>query len=176
MDPIFLTGIIGSLFLLAGAAWKNPKKGQHPAKALKNQFFAIGNILVFLYAVLSYLQGEPVFYVFFESLTLISTALMLLNANDRWASIGVGLAGSGFLAWSLVLFEDSTTILFILGLTLVAIGFILKNNLKRNLTLAVGSGFISAYSYLGDSSIFFWLNLFFCVFSLLHVVKAWRRA
>lgn len=174
-DLVFLTGLIGSLFLVTGSAWKNPKKGTHPARALKNQLFTIGNILMFLYSVFSYLAGQPIFYAFFETLILVSTVFMLLNVNDRWASIGVGVVGAGFLVWSLELFEDNTTIYFILGLTTIGIGFILKNHFYRNLFLAIGSAFISIYSFLGDSPIFFWLNLFFCLFSLVHVVKAKGR-
>lgn len=175
MDAIFLTGLIGSLFLVTGAAWKNPKKNLHPAKSIKNILFAIGNILLFVYAILSYLGGGAVFFVFLESLVAVSTVFMLLNVNDRWASGAVGLAGLGFLAWSLYLFEDSSTVFFILGLTGVGIGFILKDNLERNLILALGSGLIAVFSYLEGSDVFFWLNLFFAIFSAYHVVKARRR-
>lgn len=176
MNILFLTGLIGSLFLVTGAAWPNPKKALHPAKARKNQLFAVGNVLMLLYAVLGYLGGSPIFYVFLESLIAVSTVFMLLNANDRWASLGVGLAGLGFLVWSVFLFEDSSTIWFILGLTVLSIGFILKEPFKRNLTLALGSALIALFSYLTASPVFFWLNAFFALFSAYYVVKVkWLR-
>lgn len=176
MDTIFLTGLIGSLFLVTGAAWKNPKKNQHPAKSIKNILFAIGNILMLIFAVFGYLEGSPIFFIFGESLIGVSTVFMLLNANDRWTSLGVGLAGFGFLLWSLILFEDLDTVWFVLGLTSLSIGFILKKTFQRNLILAIGSAFLALFSYFEASWIFFWLNLFFSLFSIYHVVKAGRRA
>ncbi|MFA4815224.1 MAG: hypothetical protein WC924_05040 [Candidatus Gracilibacteria bacterium] len=174
MDTLFLTGLIGSLFLVIGAAWMDPKKSQQGPKSLKNWLFAIGNILMFAYAILGYLEGNPVFFVFLESLATVSTVFMMLNANDRVASTVVGFAGLGFLAWSFYLFEGVSTLFFILGLTCVGIGFILKDNFKRNLTLVLGSVLIALFSYLGASWLFFWLNVFFSLFSAYHVVKSWR--
>ena len=176
MDIIFLTGLIGSLFLVTGSAWKDPKKNLHPAKARKNQLFAIGNSLLFIYAMLSYFEGGAIFFVFLESLMVVSTIFMLLNVNDRWASAAVALSGLFFLAWSFYLFENSSTVFFILGLTGAGIGFILKDNVKRNLALALGSVLIAVFSYLEGSGVYFWLNLFFAIFSTVHVVKARRRA
>ena len=51
MDYIFITGVIGSLFVVTGAAWPKAKDTKQPTKSLKNWLFAIGAIIAaeFLY-------------------------------------------------------------------------------------------------------------------------------
>ncbi len=40
MNYIFKTGVIGSLALITGASWPEPKNTDHPKKSIKNWLFA----------------------------------------------------------------------------------------------------------------------------------------
>ena len=64
MDYIFWIGIVGSLILVTGAALPEPVGKIHPVKSLKNWLFTGGGVLMFAYALLNYLGGGPVFFLF----------------------------------------------------------------------------------------------------------------
>ncbi|PIQ78479.1 hypothetical protein COV82_00820 [Candidatus Peregrinibacteria bacterium CG11_big_fil_rev_8_21_14_0_20_46_8] len=176
MDYIFVTGIIGSLVLVTGAAWPESKKARHPVQSAKNWLFAIGGLILLLYALLGYLNGGPIFFVFLEVLILIASILMMLNVPDR-IDIPVILGCAAILIiWSLALFEDYRTIIFILGLAGVGLGYAFDmRSLKRDAALTGGSILIAFFSYTEGSWIFFWLNVFFAIFSAFYLFKHLQR-
>ena len=172
MNPITLTGIIGSLILVTGAAWPVKKNIPHAVKSTKNWLFAVGNLLMFLFALLGFLEGGPIFYVFLETLILVSTVLMLIDAPDKVDIPILTLSGAILIIWSLTLFEDHTTVIFVLGLTSASLGFALQmGTVRRSLALTLGSVLIATFSYIEQSWIFFWLNVFFALFSGYYVYK-----
>lgn len=167
-----LTGLIGSLVLVTGAAWPEPRYGNHPASSVKNWLFTIGAIIMLLYAVLGYLDGGPVFFIFLETLVAIACVLMMLNTPDKIDTPIIALVGLGLVIWSLSLFEDYGTILFIGGLCILSLGYAFRtSSLRRSVALTLGSAFIAYFSYLEASWIFFWLNVFFALFSAVPLVK-----
>lgn len=176
MDTIFLTGLIGSLVLVTGAAWPEPKQKKHPAQSIKNWLFAIGGLIMLLYAFLGYQQGGPIFFVILEILVALATLLMMLNTPDKIDTPLISLGALGLILWSLVLFEGYATVIFILGLCGVALGYAFEmGTLRRNLALTVGSLLIAWFSYLEASWIFFWLNVFFALFSAYYIAHAYRK-
>jgi hypothetical protein len=176
MDYIFLTGLVGSLILVAGAAWPDPIKISHPAKSTKNWLFAVGGLAMLMYAIFGYQQGGPIFFVILEILVAISCTLMMLNTPDKIDTIVLGISGAGLGIWSLYLFEGYNTIIFILGLVVVALGYAFQmGTLRRSVALTLGSVFIAIFSYLEASWIFFWLNAFFAVFSAYYVYKGYEK-
>ena len=58
----FLIGLIGSIILVAGAAYP-AKKVSHPIKSVKNWLFAIGGAVMFTYATMNYFEGGPIFFM-----------------------------------------------------------------------------------------------------------------
>ena len=64
MDYVFWIGVLGSLILVVGAGWPIVKERIHPFKSVKNWLFAVGGLMMLLFAILGYLQGGPVFFVF----------------------------------------------------------------------------------------------------------------
>lgn len=167
----FLTGLIGSLILVLGAAWPI-EKVKHPTKSIKNWLFAIGGLAMFLYALLGYWEGGAIFFVILEIMVLIASAMMMLDIEDRIDTIVISISALALIIWSLTLFEDYSTIIFILGLAGIALGYALQGGtIKRNLALTIGSILIAIFSYIGASWIFFWLNAFFAVFSVYYVIK-----
>ena len=95
---------------------------------------------------------------------------MMLNTDDKIDTWIISISGIALVAWSLFLFEGYSTIFFIVGLVGIGLGYALDaGTLKRNLALTAGSILIAIFSYLGESWIFFWLNVFFAIFSLYHV-------
>lgn len=170
---IFLTGLIGSIILVLGAAWPEPKDPKHPVKSTKNWLFFVGNFIMLFYAILSYFNGGPIFFVILEILVAVSNIFMMLNTKDKIATPIIGLSCLSLIVWSLYLFEGYQIIFFVLGLGTVGLGYAYtQGNMKRELALTLGSIFICIYSYIEASWIFFWLNLFFAVFSGYYLLKA----
>ena len=173
MTPIFLLGLFGSIILVIGA-WLPDKPVKHPVQSLKDWCFAIGALVMLVYSVINYINGAPIFFVFLEGLVTLSSAFMMLNIDDRIDTPIVIAATIGLIGWSISLAQGSDVIIFIVGLAGIAIGYVLKGGtVKRELALIIGSVLIALFSYLSATWIFFWLNVFFALFS---AWEAWRIA
>ncbi len=172
MDYFFLTGVAGSLTLVTGSAWPESKDTKHPTKSVKNWLFAIGGLIMLIYAIMGYQEGGPVFFVILEILVVIASVLMMLNTPDNIDTPIIGISGMGLIIWSLFLFEGYNTIFFILGLSGIGLGYALSaGTVRRNAALTIGSALIAIFSYIETSWIFFWLNLFFAIFSGYYLYK-----
>lgn len=171
MDIIFITGLIGSLILVLGAAWPGTNKKLAPVKSIKNWLFAIGGVVMLLYSILGYQNGGPIFYVFLEALVTLASVEMMLNLDDRIDAVVISIGSLGLIAWSLYLFQDYNTIIFILGLAGIGFGYAFDmGTLRRNVALTLGSILIAIFSYMEASWVFFWLNVFFAIFSAYYLV------
>ena len=171
MDLTILSGIIGSIILVIGAALP-PIKVSHPAKLPKNWFFAAGNVSMFSYSYLNYLAGGSIFFVFLQILIAVSTVLMMLDTDDKIDAPILGIAGAGLVIWSFTLFEGYMTVVFVAGLVTLGVGFAMNiGTIRRNLALAIGSAVIAVFSYIMGDWVFFFLNVFFTAFSIYHVYK-----
>jgi len=176
MDYIFLTGLAGSVVLVLGAAWPESKKIKHPTQSVKNWLLALGGIPMLLYSIFGYMQGGPVFFIFLQVLIAIASILMMLNTDDRLDMAIISICGLGLIVWSLYLFEGYNTIFFILGLAGIALGYTFKmGTLRRSVALMLGSGLIALFSYIEANWIFFWLNVFFALFSAYYVIKGIKK-
>lgn len=172
MDTTFVTGLIGSLILVSGAAYPMETVA-HPSKSVKNWLFAIGGAVMLLYAVLGHQAGGPVFFVFLESLVVVASVLMMSNTDDRLDTSIIVILGLGLIIWSLLLFEGHQTIYFIIGLAGIGLGYAFEmGTVRRNTALTIGSALIALFSFIESSWIFFWLNLFFAVFSFYYTIQA----
>ncbi|MDB4727967.1 hypothetical protein OAF63_04175 [Saprospiraceae bacterium] len=172
MDITFLTGIIGSIILVIGAAWPEPKLEVHPSKSTKNWLFAIGALAMLAYAILGYINNGSIFFILLEILVVIACILMMTTINDRIKTAIILISAVGLLVWSLYLFSDKKIIVFVIGLTIVSLGYAFRpNTLRRGISLTVGSVLIAWFSWLEVNWIFFWLNTFFAIFSGYYVTK-----
>lgn len=172
MDFSFFIGLIGSLVLVTGAAWPESKKPQHPTQSIKNWLFAIGSSFMMAYAILGYLSGGSIFFVFLQILVAISTILMMLDIDDRIDMILLTISSVILIIWSMYLFQGYTTLFFILGLAGIGFGYAFKmGTTRRNLALTLGSALISFFSYIEKNWMFFVLNLFFAIFSAYYLQK-----
>lgn len=163
--------LLWSLILVTGAA-RPVETTKIPYKSIKNWLFGVGGLIMLLYAILGYLNGGPVFFIFLEVLVAISSILMMLNTNDRFDTTILSISGIVLIVWSLTLFEWYSTILFILGLIGLGLGYAFKmNTLRRDLALMIGSLFVAVFSYIEASRVFFWLNIFFALFSLYYTIS-----
>ena len=168
----FLIGLIGSLILVTGAAWPEPKKSIHNIKSIKNWLFAIGGFTMLAYAILGYQEGGPVFFIFLQALVGVSSILMMIDAPDKVDVPIISICGLGLIVWSLSLFEGYNTVFFVLGLSGIGLGYAFKmGTLRRNLALTLGSILIAVFSYIEASWVFFWLNVFFAIFSGYYVIR-----
>lgn len=174
-DAVFAIGLGGSLVLIAGAAWP-VHAVSHPAKSVKNWLFAIGGMVMLAYALLNYKEGGPIFFVMLQVPVNVSSLLMMFNTSDRFDTPVLAIAGMGMIVWALTLFEGHNTVFFILGLSGIGIGYALDTGtLKRNAALTLGSALIAFFSYLEASWIFFWLNVFFAIFSGYHTLLLQKK-
>lgn len=171
MELSFVAGIAGSLVLLVGAIWPL-EKTLVPAKSIRNRLFAIGSFIMLLYAIFGYLAGGPVFYIVLELVVMLAVALMFLGTSDRLNTGLICVAGILLMVRSWFLFQWPSMLLFILAFTILWLGYAYKmHTARRFFFLAIGGGLISLSSYLDASRIFFWLNIFFALFSLLYAIK-----
>jgi len=172
MAHIFITGLIGSLVLVTGAAWPESKDIKHPTKSTKNWLFAIGGLIMLLYSFLNFQQGGPVFFVILEILVGVSSILMMLNTPDSIDTPILSVITLGLIIWSLYLFENYNTIIFILGLCGIGLGYAFEmGTRRRNIALLLGSFLIALFSYFEESWIFFWLNVIFAMFSAYYLYQ-----
>ena len=167
----FTLGIIGSVILVVGAALRDAPM-RHPSQSLKNWFFAIGAVFMATFSTLNWMAGGPVFFIFLQALVILSSVFMMLDVDDRIDSSVTVIAALGLITWSLYLAQGYETILFILGLVGIALGYELKGGtVKREVALILGSIMLALFSYLTSTWIFFWLNAFFAGFS---AWQAWK--
>lgn len=172
MNTTFLTGLIGSIILVVASAL--PEKNiDHPAKSLKNWLFALGGgVILLIYSILSYQEGGSIFFVFLQILVTISCILMMLDIDDRIDMVIISMSSIALIIWSLYLFKGYETLFFVLGLTVIGFGYTFKiGTLRRSIALTVGSILIALFSYFESSWIFFWLNIFFALFSGYYLLK-----
>ncbi len=168
----FLIGLLGSLILVAGAAYPDKKFQKHPYHSPKNWLLAIGGLFMLLYSIMNYLNGGPVFFVYLQVLVNTASVFMMLNVPDSIDTPIIGILGIILIVMSLSRFEGLSTIFFIIGLTGIGLGYAMDSGtFKRNLALTIGSALIALFSYLGAAWIFFWLNIFFAIFSGYYTVR-----
>ncbi len=177
MDYIFLTGILGSLILVTGSAWPEIKEVDHPTKSIKNWLFAIGALIMLIFSTLGFQQGGPFFFIILQTFVIIASILMMFNVPEKIDTPILIISAIGLIIWSLYLFEDYNTIFFILGLCGVGLGYAFKmGTLRRSVALTLGSVLIAVFSYIEASWIFFWLNVFFAIFSAYYVYRGLKRS
>ena len=101
---------------------------------------------------------------------------MMLNVPDKVDVPILGVAALALIVWSLYLFEGYDTVFFVIGLSGVGFGYALKmGTWYRNAALFAGSALIALFSYFVQDWIFFWLNVFFAIFSGYYMVKIWKK-
>lgn len=172
MDITFATGLIGSLILITGAAWPETKV-KKAWQSVKNWLLGGGGLVMLLYAILQYVEGGSVFFVFLEVLVVVASIFMMFDTSDILDSTVIIALGIGFIIWSLYLFEGYNTIFFIIGLSAIGLGYAFEmGSIRRILALTLGGALIALFSYIEASWIFFWLNLFFAIFSGYYLTKA----
>lgn len=168
MDLRFAIGLLGSLILVIGVATT--------ASNIKNTLFAVGNACMFLYALIGYLEGGPIFFLILQIFIAISTISMLLKVPDTYDTSLLASSGLALVVWSLSLFEGYGTAIFVVGLALLGIGFAMDvGTMKREVALMVGSAVIAIFSILMRDWIFIGLNVLFAALSLVNIVRLMRK-
>ena len=172
MNITFLTGLLGSLVLVTGAAWPESLRPQKPIRSVKDWLFAMGGLIMLAYAILGYLQGGAIFFIFLEVLVAIASVLMMLDTDDRIDAAVISVSSLGLVIWSLFLFEGYSTVVFIVGLCGVGLGYAFtEGTFRRSVALTLGSALIAIFSFTEGSWVFFWLNVFFALFSGYYLAK-----
>lgn len=167
MDYRLLIGILGSAILVAGVANTDQKA--------KNLLFAVGNAYMFLYALVGYLTGGPIFFLILQIFIAISTLCMLLKVPDTYDTPILAIGGLALVGWSLSLFQDYTTAIFVVGLALLGLGFAMESGTrKREIALMGGSAVIALFSFFMKDWIFFGLNAIFAAVAFLNMRRLAR--
>lgn len=164
MDTRFMIGLLGSALLIVGVMTQSEQR--------KNRLFALGNVCMFAYALMGYGEGGTIFFVIQQLFIMLSTFCMLLRVPDRIDTTILTLGGILLIGWSFFLFEGYGTVIFVVGLALLGIGFAMDmGTRKRDIALLLGSLLIAIFSFLMRDWIFFALNALFAVFSCRNL---WR--
>ncbi len=168
MDIRFAIGLLGSLILVIGVATT--------VSNIKNTLFAIGNACMFLYALLGYLDGGPIFFLILQIFVAISTVSMLLKVPDAYDTPLLAVSGLALVIWSLSLFEGYGTAIFVVGLVLLGIGFAMDTGtMKREIALMGGSAVIAIFSILMRDWIFIGLNVLFAALSFVNILRLMHK-
>ena len=176
MEPTFLTGIIGSLFLVVGVALPDRQGAAKPWLVTKNWLFVTGGVLMLGYAFLNHLDGGSVFFVILEILIVVACVLMMLEIDDSLKAKIILACGLGLVAWSLFLFDDLHILFFIVGLVGIALGYAFRHATQRRDWAFAGGGLLVAmFSYLERDWIFFGTNLLFALFSGWQLYKKLKQ-
>ena len=174
MELASVIGLTGAIVLVAGAAYPE-RTASHPAKSAKNWLFAIGGLCMLAYAILNYLGGGTIFFVILQLFINATSILMMLGTSDKFDTLFITVVGLAMVLWSLSLFEGTNTVFFIIGLTGIGLGYAMDmGTFKRNAALTAGSALIALFSYIAGDWIFFWLNVFFALFSGYHAFRLCR--
>lgn len=125
-----------------------------------------------IYAVFRYMAGGSVFFLLLEAMMLLATVLMLVQAKESISRTLILIMGFLLSATAFFIKIDPETLIFVAGLTIVSVGFTSgANTIRRNALLALGSGLVALFSAIQHDPVFLWMNVFFALFSLYHVVK-----
>jgi len=167
----FYVGLMGASVLVLGYAWP-AKKIKNPRKSFKNWLFVLGALFMLIYSYFNYLLGGAIFYIFLQLLANLASLFLMLRINKKASIVFIILASIAFIGASLFYFEDFSTVLFIIGLSLIAVGYILDSGtVKRNVMLCLGSMFIAIFSYIEGNMIFLYLNILCSIFTIFHIYK-----
>ncbi len=171
MTTTFFIGVLGSAILVLGAAWPE-RATSHPLQSVKNWLFFTGGLCMFAYSVLGYQEGGSLLFVLLQVMVNIASIFMMLNTRDRFDTPALLFLGACLAAYSLWISPHALTLLFVCGLTGISVGYAgTAGTLKREVSLACGSALIAAFSAASGSWVFFWLNVFFVVFSGMHALR-----
>lgn len=171
------TGLLGAALVVVGAAWPDKPGSQTHRTSVKNWLLAGGGVVMLTYALLGHLQGGPIFFVFLEAMIVVASILMMLDTDERIDVAILGVVGIGLAGASLVLFEGYQTLLFVLGLVAIALGYTLETgSLRRDVCFCVGRAMIALFSFLQASWVFFGLNLVSTVFAAGYLPRHFRGA
>ncbi len=175
MTPVFLLGLGSSLVLVTGAALPDTET-ERAAQSPKDWCFALGALGLLIYSVLNYMNGAPVFFIFLEGMVTFASVMMMIDVPERISGPLLMIASAALVVWSLFLFEDYGTLAFILGLAGIALGYVMHAGTpRREFALLAGSALIAFFSYLTGTWVFFWLNVFFALFSGYYLFMAMKH-
>ncbi len=159
-----IVGIIGSIVLVVASA--RPSRSKQPIHSTKNWLLAIWALIMLIYSFMFYLHWWTIFFFILELLLVLASILMMLDTDDKLDTILLSIAWIGLVIWSLFIFSWYTTLIFIFWLIILSFGYVLDSqSIYRDLSLTIGSLLIVIFSYLEPNRIFFFLNLFFAIFS-----------
>jgi len=169
-------GILGGVLLVLGSAWPESKKELPSYAEPKSLILAGGGLFMLFYTLFYILDDGPLFFLFLQLFANLGAIFMLLDVDDRIDTTVMTLGGLLFMGLSLWFYEDLTTLYFIAGLLGVGLGYVIhRGSVWRQVAFFFGSALITYYSCLSGSWIFFWLNVFFAVFSLMYIILYFVR-
>ena len=163
-------GVLGSIVLLLASGLHYSKKN------IKKYLFTIGNLLMFAYAILNFIDGGSIFFIYLQILINFSSLLLWLNIKDKYDQPLVLSLGAILTYFALTINLDYLTLTFVIGIITLALGF--STDTKKpthNLFLLAGSLLIAIFSFFQKDLIFLILNAFFALFSLKNLYQEFYK-
>jgi len=176
MNTTFLIWLIWSLVLVAWAARPEPKKIIKSIKSTKNRLFLIWACVLTIFARLGYNDWWTIFFFILEIFVIISSILMMLDTNDTIDITILSLSWLWLIIRSLYLFEGYSTIIFIIWLIGIWLWYAFTMwSIRREIALMLWWILIAIFSYLQPNRVFFWVNIFFAIFSWYYLIENIRK-
>ena len=173
MDLNFFIGLLWSIILVIGAARPEPKKVIKPIQSTKNRLFFMGAIFMLTFSWLGYYNGWSIFFFILEIFMILSSILMMLGTKDKINTLILSASGLALIIRSWFLFQWYSTMIFIIWLIGIWLGYAFKmGSIRREGALVLWSLLVALFSFLEPNRIFFRLNIFFALFSSYYLVKA----
>lgn len=163
-------GLIGSAILVFASSLHYSKK------SIKKYLFSFGNLCMFAYSLLNFIDGGSIFFIYLQILINFSSLLLWLDIKDKYDQPLVLSLGALLTYFALTIHLDYLTLTFVIGIITLALGF--STDTKKpthNLFLFAGSLLIAIFSFIQKDLIFLILNAFFALFSLKNLYQEFYK-
>lgn len=169
-------GLIATIFLVIGALYPI-EKVEKPVYSVKNWIFTVGSLIMLGYAIAGYLAWWGIFFIYLELLIALACLLMMLDIDDRRDGSIILLLGIGLLIRGFLSSQWPNITLFTVAFIVLGLGYVFDmNSIRRYVGLTLWGALIALASYAAGGWTFFWLNLFFAIFSLYYTIILIRVA
>lgn len=163
-------GIIATIFLTIGALYPI-EQVKRPVDSVKNWIFTVGSLTMLGYAIAGYLAWWEIFFIYWELLIALACLLMMLDVNDKRDGSIITLVSIGLFVWGFPSFQWPHMFLFSIAFFVLGLGYVFDmTSIRRYIGLTLWGILIALASYVDGGGTFFWLNLFFAIFSLYYTI------
>lgn len=138
----------------------------HPRNSIKERLFAIWGIIMLIYSIFYYFEWGSALYILLEIFICIASRLKMMKEQGKKDMRTLWFLWASLIIISYLINQSEQIVRFILWFIITSLWYISKGGTtNRNAALTIWWLFISIFSYLEMSLIFFAVNIFFTFFA-----------